>query len=710
MRKTLLTYALLLLAVVTMAVPARPGIWRTITLADGTEVRVELKGDEHLGYWQSADGRCFLALENKRFVEADAQQMKTMRTAAMSRVSQLRKAQANTMQQARQRAAYSGQRKGLVILVQYTDVKFAEGHDREKYLNIMNTENYTTSEGFIGSASDYFRDQSNGLFELTFDVAGPYTLAHERKYYGANRYDSQGNRISDVRADDMIKEALKLADNDVNYADYLWDDSNQVPQVYVLYAGYGEADSNESDAVWPHMSYISNGYYTGYVTYDGVRLSRYACGNEIHPSYSGYGGDVIEGIGTFCHEFSHCLGYPDFYDTQYGGNHGTGSYDLMCNGPYNGGSFCPAGYTSYEKMVAGWVEPVELKDEDVSVASLAPLSENGGAYVIYNPAYSNEYYLIENRQQSGWDRYLPGSGLMVLHVDYDKTLWDYNIPNTAYEGFNDHERMAYFKANNNDSEAGHPYPYRSNDSLTVTSSPAATLYHNNSDGSKLMHKGLKNIRRNSDKTMAFDFIANDQLDETEFTELYESFDHCAGKGGNDNMWSGATIGMAKFVPDVNGWEGDEITGANKCVKSGTASAVGSITSPLFYVDGESYLSFNAAPFGSDGTELKLSLVKQGNGTVKLEETSVTMTTRQWTTYQQKLTGTGYVRVKFTPVKRFFLDEFRVSKNAASGISDLRLEPVNASRRIYTIDGRYVGTDLSSLKSGLYIVNGKKLVK
>ena len=709
MKKIFLSSVLLLTAVVAMAIPARPGLWKTITLADGTELRVQLKGDEHLNYWQAADGRCFQSLDKGQFVPVD---MASLRTEAAERVGKLRKAQAETMEQGRRNASYVGQRKGLVILVEYTDIKFAKAHTREKYLDIMNKDDYTSSDGFIGSVADYFREQSNGVFELEFDVAGPYTLAHERSYYGANRTNSSGQRITDMRSAEMIREALKMADADVNYKDYLWDSTTEVPQVYVLYAGYGEADSGEADAIWPHMSYLTNSYgYISSVTYDGVRLSRYACGNEVHPDYYGRGFDVIEGIGTFCHEFSHCLGYPDFYDTQNGEQFGTGSYDLMCSGSYNGMSFCPAGYTSYEKMLAGWLSPIELKSSDVSVTDQKPLSENGDAYIIYNPGNSKEYYMIENRQRTGWDAQLPGAGLMVLHVDYDQSLWNNNMPNSVVDYYNDHERMAYFKANNNvNAPAGHPYPYNGNDSLTVSSLPAATLYNNNTDGTKLLHKGLKNIRRNGDGTMAFDFIANDNLDPTLYAEFYESFDQCNGKGGNDNTWSGATVGTGKFSPDVSGWLADNATGASQCAKFGTASVAGEATTPMFYVDGESFFSFKAAPFGSDATALALSVVKEGTGTVKLSQSSVTMTNKEWTKYQLTLTGKGFVRIKFSHAKRFFLDELRASKDATSGISEAYLPSVRTDGRIYTLDGRCLGTDFSVLKKGLYIVNGKKILK
>jgi hypothetical protein len=162
---------------------------------------------------------------------------------------------------------------------------------------------------------------------------------------------------------------------------------------------------------------------------DGVTIDTYACSSELTIDY--YNNNVIDGIGTICHEFSHCLGFPDMYDyTQK--NFGMGDWDLMDRGCYNGDGcgFVPAGYSSYEKWCAGWLEPIELKDEDVEVTDLKPLSQGGDAYVIYNDKNPDEFYLLENRQNVNWDAELPGKGLLVLHADYDPEIWEWNVVNT----------------------------------------------------------------------------------------------------------------------------------------------------------------------------------------------------------------------------------------------------------------------------------------
>lgn len=414
---------------------------------------------------------------------------------------------------------FIGTKHGLVILAEFSDKKFKAANDREKYNNILNTIGYDEGK-FIGSVTDYFRDQSSGLFNMVFDVVGPYTLKHGYKYYGEN--DSDGN---DLRPQEMVTEMCMAADAEVNFADYDWDGDGFVDEVFVVYAGKGEANGGSVNTIWPHMWSIREATGT-YVLLDGVQIDIYACSNELDSSGN------INGIGTFCHEFSHCLGLPDFYDVYYKGSFGMSDFDLMSGGSYNGSGFCPAGYTAYEKMVCGWQDPIVLSDKDVEVEHLLPLSEYGDSYIIYNEGHPDEFYMIENRQKTKWDASLPSAGLMITHVDYDEEIWANNIPNSILtlreaidEGLtcgNDHQRMTIFHADNDDDSrywratTGYYtkttlgtdlYPYLLRDSLTATSTPAATLYNVNLEGTKLMRGAILDITQNDDLTMGFRYRA-----------------------------------------------------------------------------------------------------------------------------------------------------------------------------------------------------------
>lgn len=141
---------------------------------------------------------------------------------------------------------------------------------------------------------------------------------------------------------------------------------------------------------------------------------------------------------------------------------------------------------------------------------------------------------------------------------------------------------------------------------------------------------------------------------TTSTDFLETFDGCTGTGGNDGQFSGTGVASSSknYHPDNEGWIATSYYGGDQCARFGTSSNIGIVTTPTFAVDGTSTFSFKAAPWGSDGTTLTLSV----NGNAALSETTLTMTKEQWTTYTLTLTGKGDVSITFTPAKRFFLDE------------------------------------------------------
>ncbi|MBV3412974.1 M6 family metalloprotease domain-containing protein [Prevotella copri] len=532
MKLLMLASLLGFVALSAQAVPAKKGVWRMVTLADGTQKRVELRGDEFCSYWVDAEGVSYnLDSESKRYVRVDANALKLRASqlrakANQDRIARMAKARrmATKKSLGQTNGSYFGKKKGLIILVQYKDKKFKFGHNQKMYNRIANETGYANSLGFVGSVKDYFLAQSNGQFELDFDVVGPYTLNHEYAYYGAPSGNSH-----DVRPCDMVYDACRLADPDVNFTDYDWDGDGYVEQVYVLFAGLGQAAGGDENTIWPHEYKLQEGNNGSYVSKDNnVVVNTYACGPELTLQYTPVAyRERVDGIGTLCHEFSHCLGYPDLYDTGNGGNFGMGEFDLMDAGSYNGESFCPPNYSAYEKWFAGWITPTVL-DKPASVKGMqAQDVKYGQAFVVYNDNNKNEYYLIENRQQNVgiWDKQLPASGMMITHVDYDENIWERNNVNTivnysnqygpeyAYLD-NDHQRLTIFHADNEegssaDSQAGDLYPFNGNNSLTDTSSPAAIIYQ----GGSTMGKPITNITQNEDGSIDFDFMgcSNDNI-------------------------------------------------------------------------------------------------------------------------------------------------------------------------------------------------------
>lgn len=758
-----------------LAVPARRGLWKTLTLQDGTQVRATLVGDEFGACWRGVDGKNYVKSGDSFVILNSEIAKRSNARKEMALKSRAKRLKANvTRRAAGNRSALTGDKKGLIILVNFKDTKFqtSDAETQALYNNVANTQGYSDDNGFSGSVADYFKDQSRGVFNLTFDVVGPVTVSQNAAYYGEN--DAQTEQ--DKRPAEMVIEAVNLAKSKVNnWQQYDWDNDGEVDQVMIIYAGEGEASGGAEATIWPHeYSLASAKYYgegTGPVTVDNnLKVNTYAVANEGMVEQSLFGESfTYMGIGTICHEFSHCLGLMDMYDTAYGGNFGMDAWSLMDQGSYNNNGFTPANYTSFEKQQIGWITPKELTTA-TTVTALQALADADDFYRITNKGNENEYYLLENRQQKGWDQYVPSSGLLVLHVDYDDEIWAWNLANTnnsdASEGvLNDHQRCTIFHADGKEKSAelyaklsdlvtayeneqdddkadaiyeeyekvsgeldkdlqNDVFPIGSTE-LSNTTTPRAFTYNANSDGRKLMNIKISEITQNADGTIAFNFAPDnsgtEEGDNTEYSNIddpvtppsvegalfYESFDQCDGTGGNDGTFSGNVGTASKFKTDNSGWtaNGDKYYGCDRCAKFGTSSVKGEVTSPSFAVDGTGTMTFMAAPFGTDGTTLNLSV---SNGTIS--PATVTMKAGEFTNFTATITATGNVKVTFTPAKRLFLDEVLVVDPNATGIQTVSSYKAMTTTRIYTIDGRYVGTDPNQLPRGLYVVNGKKIVK
>lgn len=380
-----------------------------------------------------------------------------------------------------------GEVHSLVFLVQYTDKKFTLSDPNAYYTDQLNKEGFSQHKA-TGSARDFFVEQSHGQFLPIFDVYGPMTLSNSMSYYGAN--DTFGN---DKHPEEMVLEAVAAYANEIDYSKYDYDNDGYIDNVYVIYAGYGEADSNYSSAVWPHNWDIPNG-----PTYNGKILSGYACSNEISNG-------IPVGIGTFCHEYSHVLGLPDLYpsqNTSYQAYAVTpGQWSIMDQGSYNNDSRTPPAYSAVERNALGWMTPTIL-NEPASV-SLEALTSSNEAYLIPTNQ-SNEFFILENRQQEGNDTYLPHHGMLVWHVDFDQNIWDKNLVNDTPS----HNYVDIIKANNNAEnmvpsiQAGYTYPGTSkNTSLTATTTPALVDWYNSA-----INVPITNIAESADGVITFDVM------------------------------------------------------------------------------------------------------------------------------------------------------------------------------------------------------------
>lgn len=412
----------------TLAVPAYPGLIQ-YKQANGKTLAIYLKGDEKVKWATTEDGYTIM-MNSKGVYEYAVQDMKgdlqlsgvevnniKERTATekelLSKVSKglyYSPSQLSMMKsiwdiksaEAQKAFPTTGSRKLICILMAFKDKPFTK--TQSDFNNLFNQVGYNTG-GATGSVKDYYLENSWGQFDLTVDVFGPYTASQNMSYYGGN--DANGN---DKNPRALVTEAINAADAAANYANYDNDGDGTVDGVYVIYAGYGEEAGASADAIWAHAWNITP------VTKDGKTISKYSCSAELR----GNSGTTITTIGVICHEFGHVLGAPDYYDTDYstGGQfEGTGKWDMMASGSWNNNGVTPAHHNAYTKVkIYGWATATVLSS--ATNVTVKPVKDNKSFYQI-NSTTSGEYWIMENRQQVGFDAYVPGHGLVIYHVHKD---------------------------------------------------------------------------------------------------------------------------------------------------------------------------------------------------------------------------------------------------------------------------------------------------
>ena len=400
----------------------------------------------------------------------------------------------------------------LVILVGFSDTGFSQKDAARYYDRMFNEPGYNEGAG-RSCVADYFREQSGGLFNLQFDIYGPYQTAGKAQPYN---YPSS---VTANYGENVMREATlqMVAQNPgLDYKQYDWNGDGKVDQVLYIYAGIG---GNQGEGSYGHI-WPNTWSFNAVTTPDGTTIQSYSCSAELWTTGTSCG------IGTICHEFSHCLGLPDIYPTS-----GTSGYfsvadewDLMDGGNLTNWGWCPPNYTPLEKMLMGWLTPVELTGP-TTIDGLKAAAEGGETYLVRHAG--NEYLLLENRQWTGWDTGLPGRGLVIYHVDYDKTIWANNLVNTTKGRFRfdlvhadnlDYEQWDNIQPRNDDQYADvaqmmhnkhlstSAYPWQTNNAMTDSSVPAAVMYNENAQGSRLLSKAITNIQMSDDGLVSFDFM------------------------------------------------------------------------------------------------------------------------------------------------------------------------------------------------------------
>lgn len=454
-----ITSSLLLTAAVSaMAVPAKPGLIN-FSQPDGSMIKVHLYGDEFHHFYTSEDDYLLVQKDNQFYyanVDANGQTVNSnikatnpsertslareyLATVDMTRVRRAmqKKADARESRMAQTvsiaRPAFAvndhssmrgpglfpesrfpamGDQKALVFIVEYQDVKM-NLDDAMSYFTRMLNEDGFSDYGGTGSAAEYFRLVSDNQFRPEFDVYGVVTLSKSQSYYGGNSWNGD-----DQNPGDMVLEACQQYDDVIDFTEYDRDNDGYVDNVYVIYAGRGEASGGSANTVWPHSWTMTAAI--GYApTFDGVKVDRYGCSNE-------WEGSRPDGVGTFIHEFSHVIGLPDLYATSYTSAFTPGSWSALDYGPYTNDGCTPPLYGAFERYALGWMEPMPI-DSPIN-ATLPSISSNKAGIVKVD---DDEFFLFENRQQESWDTYIPGHGMLVWHVDYNSSVWSSNTVNIS---------------------------------------------------------------------------------------------------------------------------------------------------------------------------------------------------------------------------------------------------------------------------------------
>ena len=506
---------MLIAATSVVARPARPGI-HIFTQPDGTTFEGRCHGDEFFKIKTTCDGHGIIRQEDgwwcyARYMSDGSRESTGYRVGAevpQSVLQESRKAvhsgrryKVRPQNYSMTRSSGNNVRHALIILASYADVDFT--YSKADFVNLLTQEGYAVN-GADGCAKEYFDAQFNGAVDFIFEVTDIVKLDNMREYYGGN--DRDGN---DRRPAEMIRDACQKINQqtDINFADFDDDGDLTVDNVFVFYAGGDEAEQgSKEEYMWSHAWSLSDAGIN--LKLDGVTIDNYACTAELRKSRSRY---VMCGIGTFCHEYSHTLGLPDFYDTDYddAGGWAAGlwlSTSLMDGGNANNNGNTPPYYNAIERDILGLTTPGLIRRN--GRYTLRPIGISGECYRI-STEDDDEYFLLECRDNEEWDKHIGGSGMLVYHIDRsDADIWDwYNTVNAVAS----HQcadlleadgRVDYFNSEDDYHELtrsinGIFFPYGS-DSIMQDGRPSLKLWNGKSAGISITH-----IEHNEDGSITF---------------------------------------------------------------------------------------------------------------------------------------------------------------------------------------------------------------
>ena len=539
MKKTVILLLMMLMVQVSWAAKAQRGPAK-IKQKDGTTLVIRGFGDEHFHYYVTTDGVLLYHEGYDYFIAKVEEDGSLSNTGILAHEKALRTEQElaaiakqdkekffameadNSQKRARRREPvqvnstyfpHTGSPRVLVILAEFQDTTFLDSDAKAVFEQYMNADGKPSdavgdkSKGSVrynnGSVGKYFKDVSFGAFTPTFDVYGPVKLDNKLSYYGAGKDD---------RMDLFIPDVCKKADDLVDFSQYDSNGDGYVDVVAVIYAGYSESvEGNSSYCIWPKQSTVNN------LKLDGKNIYRYVVSAERCATPDAWATPRINGVGVFCHEFSHCMGLPDIYPTdaaaQQAGNPAMEEWDLMDGGEnvYNG--WYPTEYNAWEREAMGWMTVETLTE--AGTVTLAPINQGGKAYRILNDndPSGREYIMIENYQNTGWNYRLPGHGMLITHINFPERASDFWLPSNNVNNTIGKSRYTFIPADGSylssyfvdqvkytwddydKEEAGDPYPGSKN----VTSIGELKMW------TGTMNKPFYNIREEND-IITFDFL------------------------------------------------------------------------------------------------------------------------------------------------------------------------------------------------------------
>ena len=423
--------------------------------SDGTTITVILRGDEHINWYTTLDGVLLVqAADNSYYVgkvTKDGRLIATQQLAHevawrsstetnlirkqdkdkfysyVSKVAEQSENSCNNSPLTRVTVdsgyggvpyfPHTGSPKALVILAEFADTTFTIQNTKQVFTNYLMNEGHFTETAYAQNRNykgvrGYFKDCSYGQFTPTFDVVGPVKLPKPQTYYGA-----ENDNITDLMTD-----ACNAVDNEVDFSQYDANGDGLVDLVYIIYAGHSaNYRGNASTDIWP-----KSGTTILSKTFDGKSIRRYGVSNELAGRENKKKEkETINGIGLFCHEFSHTLGLPDIYayktNAEDQNDQGMELWDLMDGGTEVQGGRVPSPYLAWEREAMGWMS-IDTLTTDCHIANLKTIDNGGKAYKILNPSAPNEYIVLQSIQKGGWYQgWGNGSypkGLLVYRISY----------------------------------------------------------------------------------------------------------------------------------------------------------------------------------------------------------------------------------------------------------------------------------------------------